>query len=399
MNQLTRKRLGVLVAGITVVAGSVVLLAKVKTGASKPVTKAKPAAKATSKPGGATEVTPDKVAQIVRERFGVPENIKLTVDPLQESASPEFLETSVTSDDGKDKKTSPVCVSKDAHYLVLGNVFKLSAPGSNEEIIKDARQMFKMPDAIGITAGRPEPSDLPGFDKVKLTASNGGSQDFFLTRDRRTLILGQLLNLRFDPRIITTANQPSVGPAHAPVTIVEFADMECPSCARMQQFIENDLIPNPKYRGKVRIIFKDFPLGPSHPWGTTGAVASECGYEIDPAKFLTYRSTIFLHQNDVDAVQTDTSKVRDLLLGYGQQVGLDRTKLAACMDSQASLPRVEAGRKEGDRLTVQSTPTFFINGRIMVGIVPPEDFYKAVDEALKAAEPAKPARPSRRTKS
>ena len=75
-----------------------------------------------------------------------------------------------------------------------------------------------------------------------------------------------------------------------------------------------------------------------------------------------------------------------MLLYYGQQVGLDRLKLAACIDSKASLPRVEENLREGRELGVDRTPTFFINGRLLIGGGPPEAFYQHVDEALRAAQ-------------
>jgi predicted DsbA family dithiol-disulfide isomerase len=74
------------------------------------------------------------------------------------------------------------------------------------------------------------------------------------------------------------------------------------------------------------------------------------------------------------------------LLDLGQQVGLDRAKLAVCLDSQASKPRVDEGRKEGDALAVSQTPTFYINGKILIGGPPPEAFYQAVEDALRGSK-------------
>ena len=101
-------------------------------------------------------------------------------------------------------------------------------------------------------------------------------------------------------RLINTKNQPSVGPSNAPVTIVEYADLECPRCAYFQKFLEEELIP--RYGNKVRIVFKEFPLT-FHTWSTTGAVANECAYVIDPSKFLNYRTLIFGSQATINARQ------------------------------------------------------------------------------------------------
>ena len=71
---------------------------------------------------------------------------------------------------------------------------------------------------------------------------------------------------------------------------------------------------------------------------------------------------------------------------YGQQVGLDRGKLGACFDAQSSKPRVDEGKHEGDELSVNQTPTFYINGKILAGGAPPDVFYQAVDDALKGVK-------------
>ena len=184
-----------------------------------------------------------------------------------------------------------------------------------------------------------------------MTADNGkqkSNQDFYVTKDNRTLVLGSVHNLGLDLkrealRTIATTNQPTLGPAHAPVTIVEYADLECPMCARLHEFLEKQLLP--KYGDKVRVIFKEFPLVQIHDWSPAAAIANECVYQ-----------------------------------------GVDRVTLAACLDSKASLPLVDAGANEGKRLGIQSTPTCFINGRMLVGYPSAEAYYTAVDAALKVAK-------------
>ena len=208
-----------------------------------------------------------------------------------------------------------------------------------------------------------------------------------MTDDKKYLNLGgAAYQLDIDPRqqalsVIVLSDQPTQGPAQAPVTVVEYSDLECPACARMHQFLEDQLVP--KYGDKIRVVFKEFPLVQIHQWAETAAIANECAYQIDPAKFVPYRTLIFQHQNDVDAAQANASQVRDLLLSYGQQVGLDGAKLASCMDTPGGAKaRVEQGMHEGEQLSVNSTPTFYINGRFQ-GAAPPEIFFQAVDDAMK----------------
>ena len=150
-------------------------------------------------------------------------------------------------------------------------------------------------------------------------------------------------------------------------------------CARLHAFLEKELLP--KYGDKVRVIFKEFPLVQIHDWSLTAAIANECVYEIKPEAFAPYCSLIFENQ-----AATNAANVRDTLFGYSDQVGVDRVKLAGCLDSKASLPRVGEGASEGKRLKIQSTPTSFINGRMLLGFPSAEAYYKAVDEALKEAK-------------
>ncbi len=333
---------------------------------------------------GATNdsVTPDKVLRYVRERFGIPGTTKMTADPFRDCAFPDYYETLVTVDDGKQKKSQNVFVSKDGHYLVLGNLYALGGD-PKAEIAQHVRELFKVSPTMELTVGPPEKSNFPDFYQITVTATDGKQKqtpNFFVTKDNRTLVLGSVFALADDPRretlrTISTDNQPSIGPSHAPVTVVEYADLQCPSCARMHEFLEKELMP--KYGDKVRVIFKEFPLVNFHDWAYTAAIGNECAYQIKPATFLPYRSLIFERQSNINA-----ANVRDLLLDYGEQAGVDRLKLAGCIDSKASVARVERGRQEGQALNVSSTPTFFINGKILVGAATPEAFYKAVDEAM-----------------
>ena len=75
-----------------------------------------------------------------------------------------------------------------------------------------------------------------------------------------------------------------------------------------------------------------------------------------------------------------------MLLAYGEQAGVDRVKLAACIDAKSSMPRVSAYSAEGKRVDVDRTPTSFINGKKVVGLDSPESYFQAVDEALRNAK-------------
>ena len=324
--------------------------------------------------------SPEKIVQYVRDRFEQPESVKVTAEPLRNSPFPVFFQTTVTTDDGKEKKASNVFITKDGRCFVLGNVFALPQ-GSTAEIIRCVREVTKLPPQTELKIGTFNKTLSPQFLKAVITASDGKNTqtaEIFITKDRRTGILGIVLPFREDfvRGLIKTKDVPSLGPSNAPVTVVEYADLQYPACARLHEFLEKQLLP--KYGDKVRVIFKEF-LIPGHDWSATAALANECAYQIKPSAFPGYRTLIFASQNAINA-----SNVRELLLGLGNDAGLERSTLAACIDSKASLSRVEAARQEGKDLGVIKTPTTFVNGRIIVGLASQATFDKIVDEALLA---------------
>ncbi len=328
----------------------------------------------------------EKIVSYVRAKYGIPDTVTITASPFQVSNFPGFLVSTITTDDGKQQKNTNVFLTSNRRYLIVGFLFALGAD-PKAEIVQHTREVFKIPEATSLSLGPFHDSGFPNFLATTLAADNGKRKDTldsYITRDNRILVVGSILDLGLDPkrealRTIVTTNQPTQGPAHASVTIVEYADLECPSCGKLHEFLEKELLP--KYGGKVRVIFKEFPLVQIHDWSLTAAIANQCVYKIKPEAYAPYRSLIFQNQ-----ITTNAANVRDNLLSYADQVGVDRVKLAGCLDSKASLPRVDEGAREGKELEVQSTPTCFINGRMLVGFPSPEAYYKAIDAALKEAK-------------
>lgn len=339
-----------------------------------------------------------EVIHYVRERFGIPDAAKLTVAPFQNSEYRDFYQTTIYVENGEHKASQPILITKDGRYMVIGNVFVASettqpavatnASATDRKIIAYVRGKFRIPDTVKLAVGPFRDSEYRDFYQANITYIEGGDQKpagyALLTKDGRYTVIGSVYNLLADPRkeveqSISLKNQASVGPADAPVTIVEYADLECPMCARMHQFLEQDVIP--KYGQRIRVVFKEFPLVQIHDWALTAAIANECAYEIAPSTFVRYRSMIFRNQDLING-----ANVRTLLLDFGQRVGLNRLRLATCIDSKQSLPRVEADVREAQQLGITSTPTVFINGRPVVGVPPPAQFYKILDQALSAAK-------------
>jgi protein-disulfide isomerase len=301
--------------------------------------------------------------------------------------APNFQEATVTAGEGKDQRAQLVLVSDDSRFLivVLGSVMNLSQ-NSSAEMVARIKETFKTPPSLKLSVGGFKPSPSPDFQQGVLTMDDGKSpkqeKGLLLSRDGKHLIVSEMYPLGIDPKqqalhTISLHDVPTQGPADAPVTIVEYADLECPTCARMQEFLETKVVP--RYGNKVRIVFKEFPLA-MHDWSMTAAIACQCAYEINPASYVPLRTTIFRNQTLINI-----TNLRESLLSYGEQVGVDRVRLAGCLDARSSKPRVQRDMDEAKRIDVNQTPTLYINGRMLFGLSSEDAYYQAIDEALKGS--------------
>jgi protein-disulfide isomerase len=339
--------------------------------------------------GTVSDASRDKILKYIRDRFGVPDSVKLSLGELHPSAvAPGFNEGIVTIDDGKTRRAQIILVSKDSRYLitVMGNVMDLQQ-NSPVEMAKRIQEVFKIPANFKLLVGGFKPSVVPDFEQGTLTLDDGHSpksdRPLLLTRDGKHLIMSELYSLTVDPReqalhTIALRDEPTQGPADAPVTIVEYADLECPVCARMNEFLETQVVP--RYGNKVRIVFKEYPL-PMHDWSMTAAIACQCAYELNPSTFVPLRTAIFRNQQLINI-----TNVRDSVLSFGEQAGLDRVKLAGCLDAKSSMPRIQRDLAEVKRIEVDRTPTLFINGRLVPGGQPDEAYFQAIDAALRGGK-------------
>ena len=273
-----------------------------------------------------------------------------------------------------------------------GQVRKPAAPALNtaaisQKIVQYLRERFNFPATVKLTTGTFRNSPYADFYVTTVIVDDGKekkNQDFFVSKNGRYLIDGTIFTLGADPKrevvqSISLHDVPSEGAANAPVTIVEFSDLQCPSCALFHEFLTKQLLP--KYQGQVRVVFKEFPLVNIHAWALTGAIADQCVYQINPQSYVPYRSLIYQHQTSLTG-----ANARDALVQYGEQLGIDRLRLATCIDSKATLPRVERDAREGTQLGVSQTPTSYINGKILTGAASPDIVFKAIEEALFAAQ-------------
>ncbi|MBE4753560.1 thioredoxin domain-containing protein [Corallococcus sp. ZKHCc1 1396] len=169
---------------------------------------------------------------------------------------------------------------------------------------------------------------------------------------------------------VDVGNAPVRGPAKAPVTIVAWSDFECPFCSRAVPTLDQ---VEKAYEGKVRIAFKHQPLS-FHQHAKGAAQASMAAHE--QGKFWQMHDKLFANQRALD---------RASLEKYAQELKLDMAKFKSAMDSGKFDAQIEADMAAGSAVGANGTPTFFINGRTLVGAQPFDAFKKVIDEELKKA--------------
>jgi len=177
-----------------------------------------------------------------------------------------------------------------------------------------------------------------------------------------------------------TARGPTAGPDSAPVTITEYADFECPMCARVAILTVPDILQRLVPTGKLRWQFLDFPLQ-QHANSPLAHVTAACAGA--QGKFWEMSYAIYQHQDDWFEDRNPEGKFMD----YARAVGLNVDSLRVCVDQRRPWPQIEANRCSGEQLGVNGTPTFFVNGHPLPDVPSFDDFARIVDSASKAAAP------------
>jgi protein-disulfide isomerase len=176
-----------------------------------------------------------------------------------------------------------------------------------------------------------------------------------------------------------TDDDPYWGPEDAPVTIVEFSDYLCPYCGRHNAQTIPLLQEN--YGDRVRYVYRDFPgVGGDRAYDT--AMAAQCAG--DQGYYWEYHALLFGDQTALSAGDKDA--LRTLLISYAESLDLDVDQFTGCFDDQDYLTDVNLDRAAGQRNGVSGTPTFFINGQILVGAQAYSTFASIIDEELALAD-------------
>lgn len=262
----------------------------------------------------------------------------------------------------------------------------------NRKIEIMIRSELSVPPEYQMTIGPRQKSDVVGYDTVPVTFSlpshpeRTQTVNFLLSRDGNTLARLSTWDIGPDPaEMLPVEGRPVRGNPQAKITIVNFDDLECPYCARMHaQFFPDTM---QRYKGMVKFIYVDFPLVEIHPWAMHAAVNANCLAAQSPAAYWNYVDYLHTHGEDITGADRDPKKSADRLDQLASQEGerdhLDAAKLTACVVRQDDA-RVIAEMKAGDKLGVNATPTFFVNGERWAGELEERELWIMIDRALRA---------------
>ena len=229
------------------------------------------------------------------------------------------------------------------------------------------RHLYAFGPDVRLVVGPPKETAVEGVleTTIDLTIEdNKQSVKFYVSKDGKFLFRGEMSDMTKDPLAenraqIQMKDAPSMGDPKAAVTLVEYSDFECPVCKNLHDSLRGML---PAYAGKVRVVFKDFPLEQLHPWARTAAIAGRCAYQQDPAAFWKMYDLIYDNQEIISAGNAWTK-----MMEYAGQSRLDADAFKTCMASPGEVEAVNASHANGQLLDVNSTPTVFVNGRRIVG--------------------------------
>jgi protein-disulfide isomerase len=250
--------------------------------------------------------------------------------------------------------------------------YELEEVGKRVKPVTDAEVVAFYQANVNQMQGRPLEVMSPAINRYLTEQQRATARESLITELRKA---GPEVRVLIDaPRrqVEIESTDPSLGRASAPVTLIEFSDFQCPFCQRVAPTLKKI---RETYGDKVRIVWKDFPLTQIHPQAFKAGEAAHCAG--DQGKYWDYHDRLFANQQQLQP--EDLKK-------HAADLGLDAAAFNACLDSSKYGERVRDGVAQGTRLGVNSTPTIYINGRMLSGAQPYETFVSVIDEELSRAK-------------
>ena len=262
---------------------------------------------------------------------------------------------------------------------------KTSANLPSEETVNSfLQQTFGYDSTVTWKITAIKPSIAAGLAEVDVVLSNSQGQSvttLYVTPDGKHALTGDILPFGAKPyqpakeALLKGVNGPSRGPDKAPVTIVEFSDLQCPHCKDAQPIIDKLLTEEPN----ARFVFQNFPL-PSHNWAAKAANYADCVGRGSKDAFWKFVQGTFDAQSSITEANAD-----EKLTAISDTAGVKGADMATCAAKADTKTRVEQSVALGQSVGVTGTPTVFVNGRRIGNVVglPPEVLKGLVEFAAK----------------
>jgi protein-disulfide isomerase len=205
----------------------------------------------------------------------------------------------------------------------------------------------------------------PPYDQIKPKILDMLNRQALLERLRKD----EPVKILLEPQrvVVNSSGHPALGPKDAPVTIVEFTDLQCPFCGKTESTLKE---LRTKYGDKIRLVHMDYPL-PFHAHALDAAKAARCANE--QGKFWPYRDALFANQSKLAPAD---------LKATAQSLGMNGAKFDACFASNKYDSQIKADQAAGEKVGVDGTPAFFIDGRPLTGAQPTPKFEEIIDDEL-----------------
>lgn len=171
--------------------------------------------------------------------------------------------------------------------------------------------------------------------------------------------------------LLVTQDDPFFGSRDAKVAIVEFGDFECPFCRQAHPSVKT---LQEAFGDQIFFQFRDFPIIAIHDQALNASLAAECAHDQSNEAFWTYHDRLYQFQEEL----TD-----DVYIGLAQRMGLNVPDFTTCFEESKHLSEIQEDYDAGIAAGVTGTPTFFINGHRVPGVIPEEIFIGVIEELLK----------------
>ncbi|MFZ0286331.1 MAG: thioredoxin domain-containing protein [Terriglobales bacterium] len=261
-------------------------------------------------------------------------------------------------------------------------------------IERQVRSYYSVPTSVNITVGALHTSQFSGYDALTVhldSPEKKADYEFLLSKDGKTLLRMTKLDLTKDPyaenvKKISIGDRPIRGQKDAKVVVVNYDDFECPFCSRMHQTLFPEILK--EYGDRVEFVYKDYPLAEIHPWAIHAAIDANCLAAQSSDAYWDLADYLHANQREISSAgptrDAQFAALDRLTTLQAQKHDLDETKLQSCIKAQNDAA-IKASIREGDSLGVNATPTMFVNGQEIDGVVPASELRTVLDAALQQA--------------